>query len=1301
MRVDFTRETDSFQVLGRADVRALSETGWHLCTLRGERVRLHGRTRQCMDVTLRSSEGKCAVLMMVETDGDVLVLPHRFAALDPKVLAELATQLESKLDLLRNKEGKLPDRFLMDGEEMSTGKVGAKERVVPGQIPYGTFIGHLQRYRFAASIASGFHSVLDLGCGTGYGLAALGAEDALGVDISEDATTYAQCMIQAKQREFVCADVRKLELSREFDLVTAFEIMEHIPDHYPLLATVAAHLGENSVFVVSVPNPLYHGTRVNPYHVRDLTGEHLACIMRDRFEEVSLFHQAHDIHGDLADRYKVQEGLSPDAEFYLAVGRRPKPARPSYKVSIVIPAYNQVDHTFQCLRSIAEQTDSRDGFYEVLVIDNASSDGTQELLTQVQGDVRVWRNDENLGFAKACNQGALLARGDVVIFLNNDTEVHPGWIEALTDELERNPSTGVVGARLLYPDGTVQHAGVAVGRDQVPYHVHRGLPADHPLVKDRRTFPVVTGACAGVRRKEFYTLGMFDEMFLNGHEDIDLCYRYWQSGMSAVYEPQCTVTHHESVSEGRMEHQSQNLTRTFNKWRPHLSQDDFAYAFPETERTLAERPLTFAVKIGPPDRTHTAWGDIYFAEGLAKSLSRLGHRCFIHYLNEWGRDDLDVDVVIHMKGLSEYHPKPYNVNLLWMLNHPDLHTVEELSRYDALLVASIPHAQHLKQKLSVPVIPFLQATDPEHFRPHPEESKEFDLVFVGNNKGVGRLGMRQIIADLLPTDYRLGVWGQGWDGQLPEGTWQGPFVPWEDLPRIYARAKIVLNDHHPDMKDNGFVNNRTFDVLACGARLITDGVRGIQDILPISSVYRKRSELRRMVKKLLQVETEADSETVALRSKVIESFTFDSRAREILDLVEELTEARERRETVHGGLSVEEGTNGPLVSVLMSTFNRRNFLPAAIESVRSQSYRNWELVLVNDGGESVEDIVDGLEDPRVRLFNRHEHEGKGFAINRAFEASQGSFIGYLDDDDIWHPDHLQSLLLPLRTIPGIEMSYSDAYDVTLEEDGEGGYREVGRELRYHHQKTIHDLMVENFIQGISVLHSRYLFEKVGGMDEELEVLIDWDLWRRLAAVTYPYHVSRVTAEHFLRNAPATTGRGQITSLATLDPVRYAKNRLLILSKSLPLPSDEVDSQVLEQGRRLAICHTYLDMGDGLLSTGRLEEAEQSYETALQMQAGSLGPHRKLGVLALKQERLNRALDCFMTCVNGGSDEVSDYLYAALTCLMMKRGKEAETILGALEVRGIPVPESASRVVEEYRRKAALLSEKEGTLAASS
>jgi tetratricopeptide (TPR) repeat protein len=220
------------------------------------------------------------------------------------------------------------------------------------------------------------------------------------------------------------------------------------------------------------------------------------------------------------------------------------------------------------------------------------------------------------------------------------------------------------------------------------------------------------------------------------------------------------------------------------------------------------------------------------------------------------------------------------------------------------------------------------------------------------------------------------------------------------------------------------------------------------------------------------------------------------------------------------------------------------------------------------------------------------------------------------------------------------------------------------------------------------------------MDEELEVLIDWDLWRRLAALTYPYHVSRVTADHFLRNAAATTGKGQITSLAVTDPFRYGRNRLHILNKSLPISAEAPDFEGLEQRRRWGIHRTYLDMGDWLVSAGHLGEAEDSYERALRINPDSFGAHRQLGVLALKRERFNRALNHFMKCVNGGSHEIADYLYAALTCLMMKRGREAQTILDALEAREVPAPGNASSVVEEYRRKAALLTDKETTLASS-
>ncbi|HEY9197942.1 MAG TPA: glycosyltransferase [Gammaproteobacteria bacterium] len=901
-------------------------------------------------------------------------------------------------------------------------------------------------------------------------------------------------------------------------------------------------------------------------------------------------------------------------------------AEPKPRLSIIIPCFNKVEYTLKCLTSIAETNQPDDPHFEVIVIDNASSDGTPELLGQLGGDVKVWRNEENIGFARANNQAALLATGDYLVMLNNDTEVKPGWLKALADELDTHPETGIVGARLLYPNGTIQHAGVAIGRDQIPFHIHRGLPPEHPLVMERRAYPIVTAACAAVRRAEFYALGMFDEVFVNGHEDIDLCMRYRERGQAVIYRPDCLAIHHESVSEGRMTSRTKNLERTFLKWRYRLVQDDFAYTCAESARLRPQHPLRFAIKLGTPDRTQKHWGDIYYAECLAKALSRQGHHCVLHYLNEWGSDDLDIDVVVHLKGLSEYHPKPYNVNILWMLNHPDLHTREELERYDLVLVASQPHAARLAGELSVPVLPFLQATDPEHFRPEPRVKKEFDLVFVGNNGGAGREEMRRIVADLLPTRHKLGVWGDGWEGKLPPGVLQGRFVPWEKLPLIYSCATIVLNDHQPEMLKNGFVNNRSFDAAACGAVVVSDAVVGLKDVLPIQA-YQGRAQLQRIVDDVLARKEQHVAQAAQLRERVVAEYSFDRRAADLLRLIDAQTRATARAQERRAAARRMLVEHPEKVSVLMSTYNRREFLPAAIASVLAQDYANLELVLVNDGGVDVSDLVAAQQDGRIRLIELDRRRGKPYAINRAYEQSTGRFIAHLDDDDIWYPDHLARLMLPLLTMPSVQLAYCDAFNVTQEREETGGYRETERKLTHHQQVQLTDLLARNHIQGISVAHRRELFERAGWMDEHLKVLIDWDMWRRLAALAYPYHVSRITADHYLREEHGTSGAGHITHLIRHNPVRYAQMARRVMKKDLPCTLTEAQAVLLGELRKRADYIFLKAVAAHYESKGQTERARRWYRTAIQCQPGEVSAWRDLGALERRAGNPAAALTC--------------------------------------------------------------------------
>ena len=200
-----------------------------------------------------------------------------------------------------------------------------------------------------------------------------------------------------------------------------------------------------------------------------------------------------------------------------------------FTCSIVIPVFNKVELTMQCLTALGQVTDAPD--FEVIVVDNGSTDGTEEFLTHLGGDVQVVRNEENRGFAGACNQGAAVARGRHLIFLNNDTIPLANWLAPLVEEVERDPSVMMVGSKLLFPDGTIQHAGVAFSRfHRTPYHIYQGFPADAPEVNLRRELQAVTAACVLVRRSEFEAVQGFDEGFRNSFEDVDLCLRINERG---------------------------------------------------------------------------------------------------------------------------------------------------------------------------------------------------------------------------------------------------------------------------------------------------------------------------------------------------------------------------------------------------------------------------------------------------------------------------------------------------------------------------------------------------------------------------------------------------------------------------------------------------------------------------------------------------------------------------------------------------------------------------------------------------
>ncbi len=218
------------------------------------------------------------------------------------------------------------------------------------------------------------------------------------------------------------------------------------------------------------------------------------------------------------------------------------------RASIIIPVYNQFAHTLSCLRALAAH--SPEASIEVIVVDDGSSDQTIAALPQITG-VRYHQRTENGGFIAACNDGAAQARGDFLIFLNNDTVPQPGWLDALLDTFAEYPEAGLAGAQLLYPDGRLQEAGGVVFADGSGWNYGRNESADDPRFAYLRDCDYVSGAAIAIPRALFAQLGGFDTRYAPAYyEDTDLAFAVRAIDKRVIYQPASRVVHAEGGTAG-------------------------------------------------------------------------------------------------------------------------------------------------------------------------------------------------------------------------------------------------------------------------------------------------------------------------------------------------------------------------------------------------------------------------------------------------------------------------------------------------------------------------------------------------------------------------------------------------------------------------------------------------------------------------------------------------------------------------------------------------------------------------------
>lgn len=295
--------------------------------------------------------------------------------------------------------------------------------------------------------------------------------------------------------------------------------------------------------------------------------------------------------------------------------------------------------------------------------------------------------------------------------------------------------------------------------------------------------------------------------------------------------------------------------------------------------------LKFAIKIGVPTWSQKdAWGDYHFAVSLKRSLEKHGHMARIDILPDWYHSATALDdVVLVLRGLSRYQPRPSQINLMWNISHPDTVSEAEYNAYDHIFVASHTY----RPRTEKPVTPLLQCADPEVFYPT-EDTENHRYLFVGNSRRI----LRKAVADCLSIGETIAIYGADWDGLVPAHLVHGIGVKNKDLNKYYCGSTILLNDHWDDMREKGFLSNRLFDAAACGAFVISDRVAGLDAVFGrYIPTYETPDELNKLLNRFSLDSPEKRAMQTALFN-VSKRHTFDHRVKDLLEIVRLLLQSR-------------------------------------------------------------------------------------------------------------------------------------------------------------------------------------------------------------------------------------------------------------------------------------------------------------------------------------------------------------------------------------------------------------------------